>query len=92
MAQDKEDAALGQVALSTLSTSQRAFQEMGLVWGDPAPDEAQALRNLQRGALERGCDAVLAVSIYSAGSEHLFSGRRRHDDWRAYGTGVRWLP
>ncbi|MEU8802141.1 hypothetical protein [Spirillospora sp. NPDC048819] len=92
MAQTQEDAWAAQVTLSTLCTSRRPFDEMGLVWGDPAQDEAQALRNLQRGARERGCDAVLAVSIYSAGSERLFSARRRNDEWRAYGTGVKWLP
>ncbi|WP_165958795.1 hypothetical protein [Actinomadura sp. KC345] len=29
----------------------------------------------------------------SAGSQRLFSARRRrNDEWHAYGTGVRWLP
>lgn len=92
MAQAEEDTRLAQVTLSTLGTSQRAFQEVGLVWGDPAPDVAQALRNLQLKARECGSDAVLGMALYSGGSERLFSGRRRNDEWRAYGTGVRWLP
>ena len=92
MARSREDAWLDQVVLSTLCTSRRPYEEMGLVWGEPAHEEAHALRNLQRAARQRGCDAVLGISIYSAGSERLFSARRRNDEWRAYGTAVRWLP
>ncbi|TDC83610.1 hypothetical protein [Actinomadura sp. 7K507] len=91
-AQGQEDAWVDRVTLSTLCTSRRPYEEMGLVWGGSADNEALALRNLQRGALERGCDAVLGVAIYSAGSQRLFSARRRNDEWHAYGTGVRWLP
>ena len=90
MAHAEEDMRLAAVTVSTLCTSSQPFQEMGIVWGDPAPDEAQALRSLQRRALHLGCDAVLAMSLHSMGSERLFSGRRRNDEWRAYGTGVRW--
>jgi hypothetical protein len=91
-AQGQEDARADRVTLSTLCTSRHPYEEMGLVWGGSAHNEALALRNLQRGALERGCDAVLGVAIYSAGSHRLFSARRRNDEWHAYGTGVRWLP
>lgn len=92
VAQAEEAESLAQVRLSTLGTSERAFEEVGLVWGDSAPNEEQALWNLQRTARECGIDAVLGISLYSAGSERLFSGRRRNDEWRAFGTGVRWLP
>lgn len=92
VAQAEEEAALARVTLSTLGMSRRPFEEVGLVWGDPAPDEAQALRNLRHTAQDCGSDAVLGMSLYSAGSERLFSGRRRNDIWRAYGTGVRWMP
>ncbi|OLF13765.1 hypothetical protein BLA60_00755 [Actinophytocola xinjiangensis] len=89
-ARAEEDVLLARVALSTLSVTDRPFEEVGLVWGDAAPHEAEALRTLARNALERGADAVLGLSLYATGSERLMSTRRRNDEWRAFGTGVRW--
>jgi hypothetical protein len=77
---------------STLTTTTRAFEEVGLVRGERCDHEAEALHALKASAIERGGGAVLGVGFCAVSSNaNDFTQQGIRTQVFAYGTVVKWV-
>lgn len=80
---------LDRIAVSTLSTAPFPFEQVAVLWGVQADDEADALRELKMTAYAEECDAVIGVGFCAVAGHNEFGGIRAVR-FLAYGTGIQW--